>query len=72
MASTSWGKQERAKETHVNRIQILSLCALAALLPAAHAQGCFGLPPMQPVVPCASQLKALCLCAGTVGLCHWT
>lgn len=26
---------------------------------------------MRPVVPCATPLKALCLCAGTVGACHW-
>jgi hypothetical protein len=26
---------------------------------------------MQPTVPCSTQLKPLCLCAGVVGSCHW-
>jgi hypothetical protein len=52
------------------RILLASLVA-TIFLSSVHGQGCFGVPPMQPTVPCSTQLKPLCLCAGVVGSCHW-
>jgi hypothetical protein len=50
---------------------VLASFVIAVSLSSVHAQGCFGIPPMQPTVPCSTQLKPLCLCTGFVGSCHW-
>ena len=54
-------------------MQTVLVLAASGLFSNVQTQSCIGNPPLQPLVPCATQLKALCLCANNPygGNCHW-
>ena len=51
---------------------VLLLAAVAALMPAVHAQNCAGLSfPVKPAMVCAGTPRALCLCSPSGQGCHY-